>query len=35
VRRGEVSPLDAEFELGFFAREREIFEVEQRLGAMS
>ncbi len=34
VRRGEVSPLDAEFELGPFAREREILEVEQRLGAM-
>jgi type II secretory ATPase GspE/PulE/Tfp pilus assembly ATPase PilB-like protein len=34
VRRGEVSPVDAEFELGPFAREREILEVEQRLGAM-
>ena len=34
VRRGEVSPFDAEFELGPFAREREINEVEQRLGAM-
>lgn len=34
VRRGEVSPLQAEFELGPFAREREILEVEQRLGAM-
>ena len=35
VRRGEVSPLDAEFELGFFARDREIAEVEQRLGTIS
>ena len=34
VRRGEVSPLDAEFELGPFARERELLEAEQRLGAM-
>lgn len=34
VRRGEVSPNDAEFELGPFAREREILEVEQKLGAM-
>ena len=34
VRRGEVSPLQAEFELGPFAREREIMEVEHRLGAM-
>jgi type II secretory ATPase GspE/PulE/Tfp pilus assembly ATPase PilB-like protein len=34
VRRGDVSPLDGEFELGPFAREREVFEVEQRLGAM-
>jgi type II secretory ATPase GspE/PulE/Tfp pilus assembly ATPase PilB-like protein len=34
VRRGEVSPLDAEFELGPFARERDVFEAEQRLGAM-
>jgi type II secretory ATPase GspE/PulE/Tfp pilus assembly ATPase PilB-like protein len=34
VRRGEVSPLQAEFELGPFAREREVMEVEQRLGAM-
>jgi type II secretory ATPase GspE/PulE/Tfp pilus assembly ATPase PilB-like protein len=34
VRRGEVSPHEAEFELGPFAREREILEVEQRLGAM-
>jgi general secretion pathway protein E len=34
VRRGDVSPLDAEFELGPFAREREIVEVEQRLGVM-
>ncbi len=34
VRRGEVSPNDAEFELGPFASEREMNEVEQRLGAM-
>lgn len=34
VRRGEVSPNDAEFELGPFARDRELAEVEQRLGAM-
>ncbi|MDR3424639.1 MAG: ATPase, T2SS/T4P/T4SS family [Alphaproteobacteria bacterium] len=34
VRVGEVSPDDAEFELGIFARERELLEVEQRLGPM-
>ena len=34
VRRGEVAPNDAEFELGPFIRERELLEVEQRLGAM-
>ena len=34
VRRGEVSPDDAEFELGPFARERELIDVEERLGAM-
>ncbi len=34
IRRGEVSPEDAEFEVGILAREREVFEVEQRLGAM-
>jgi type II secretory ATPase GspE/PulE/Tfp pilus assembly ATPase PilB-like protein len=34
VRRGEVSPNDAEFELGPFATDREIHEVEQRLGTM-
>jgi type II secretory ATPase GspE/PulE/Tfp pilus assembly ATPase PilB-like protein len=34
VRRGDVSPLDAEFELGPFARERDVLEVEQRLGTM-
>jgi type II secretory ATPase GspE/PulE/Tfp pilus assembly ATPase PilB-like protein len=34
VRRGEVSPFDGEFELGPFARDREVLEVEQRLGAM-
>lgn len=35
VRRGEVSPDDAEFEVGFFATEKEIIEIEQRLGALS
>jgi type II secretory ATPase GspE/PulE/Tfp pilus assembly ATPase PilB-like protein len=34
VRRGEVSPHDGEFELGPFARDRDVLEVEQRLGAM-
>lgn len=34
VRRGEVAPDDAEFELGPMIRERELVEVEQRLGAM-
>jgi type II secretory ATPase GspE/PulE/Tfp pilus assembly ATPase PilB-like protein len=34
VRIGEVSPDDGEFELGFFARDRELAEVEQRLGPM-
>ena len=34
VRSGEVSPDDAEFELGFFARPRELIEVEQKLGPM-
>ncbi|MGB9152415.1 MAG: ATPase, T2SS/T4P/T4SS family [Alphaproteobacteria bacterium] len=34
VRAGEVSPDDAEFELGTFARERELLEVEQKLGPM-
>lgn len=32
IRRGEVSPQDAEFEVGPLARERETLEVEQRLG---
>lgn len=35
VRRGEVSPDDAEFELGPFAREREVMEVENHLGSLS
>lgn len=35
VRRGEVSPDDAEFELGPFARDREMIEVENRLGSMA
>ncbi len=34
IRRGEVSPEDAEFEVGILAREREVYEVEQRLGVM-
>ncbi len=34
VRRGEVSPDDAEFELGPFAKERDVIDVEQKLGAM-
>ncbi len=34
VRRGEVGPHDSEFELGPFIRDRELQEVEQRLGAM-
>jgi type II secretory ATPase GspE/PulE/Tfp pilus assembly ATPase PilB-like protein len=34
VRRGEVSPDDAEFELGPFAKEKDLIEVEERLGAM-
>ncbi len=35
IRRGEVSPLDAEFEVGPLARERDIIEVEQRLGLIT
>lgn len=34
VRRGEVSPNDAEFELGPSVRERDLIEIEQRLGPM-
>jgi general secretion pathway protein E len=34
VRAGEVSPDDGEFELGIFARERDLLEIEQRLGPM-
>jgi hypothetical protein len=34
TRRGEVSPDDAEFELGPFARDKDLAEVEQRLGVM-
>ena len=34
VRFGEVSPDDAEFELGYFARDREVEEVEQVLGGL-
>jgi general secretion pathway protein E len=34
VRAGEVSPDDGEFELGIFARPRELLEVEQKLGPM-
>lgn len=35
VRRGEVSPQDAEFEVGPLARDRDIIEVEQRLGIVA
>jgi len=35
IRRGEVSPDDAEFEVGICAREKEVYEVEQRLGVIS
>jgi type II secretory ATPase GspE/PulE/Tfp pilus assembly ATPase PilB-like protein len=34
IRRGEVSPDDAEFEVGIMASEKELIEVEQRLGVM-
>lgn len=34
VRAGEVSPDDAEFELGVFARPRELLEAEEKLGPM-
>jgi type II secretory ATPase GspE/PulE/Tfp pilus assembly ATPase PilB-like protein len=34
VRRGEVSPNDAEFELGAFVKERQLLEIEQKLGVM-
>jgi type II secretory ATPase GspE/PulE/Tfp pilus assembly ATPase PilB-like protein len=34
VRAGEVSPDDGEFELGIFARERDVIEVDQKLGPM-
>jgi type II secretory ATPase GspE/PulE/Tfp pilus assembly ATPase PilB-like protein len=34
VRCGEASPDDAEFELGVFARPRELQEVEEKLGPM-
>ncbi|MDD2324390.1 MAG: ATPase, T2SS/T4P/T4SS family [Alphaproteobacteria bacterium] len=35
IRRGEVSPDDAEFEVGALAREKDIIEVEQRLGVIA
>jgi type II secretory ATPase GspE/PulE/Tfp pilus assembly ATPase PilB-like protein len=34
VRAGEVSPDDAEFELGIFARPRDLIEIDQKLGPM-
>ena len=34
VCAGEVSPDDAEFELGIFASPRDVYNVEQKLGAM-
>lgn len=35
IRRGEVSPQDAEFDVGPLAREKEILEVEQHLGSIA
>lgn len=35
IRRGEVSPNDAESEVGPMARERDVAEIEQRLGVWS
>ena len=35
IRRGEVSPLDAEMEVGLLARDRDVEEVEQRLGVLT
>lgn len=35
VRRGEVSPDDAEFELGPFARDRQVIDVENHLGSFA
>ncbi|MCL2468743.1 MAG: Flp pilus assembly complex ATPase component TadA [Alphaproteobacteria bacterium] len=32
IRRGEVSPDDAEFEVGYLASEKDIVEIEKRLG---
>jgi len=35
IRRGEVGPNDAEMEVGPLAREREMMDVEQRLGVLA
>jgi general secretion pathway protein E len=35
IRRGDVSPADAEFEVGPLAREKDIQDVEQKLGVLS
>lgn len=35
VMRGEVSPTDAEFEMGLMIREREMAEVEKRIGVFN
>jgi hypothetical protein len=35
VRRGEISPLDAESDVGLMAKEKQITEIEQRLGVMA
>lgn len=34
IRRGEVCPVDAEFEVGFLAEEAEVAAVEERLGSL-
>ena len=34
IRHGEVSPVDAEFDVGPLARDKEILEVEHRLGTL-
>ena len=35
IRRGEVGPNDAEMEVGPLARERDMMDVEQRLGVLA
>lgn len=34
LRRGEIDARDAEFDVGFLARDREVREVENRLGGI-